>query len=309
MGPRRSILTFVAAAVLGGALAGAAMASRAADWRSLSLLGLLFVLATASELLSVEVRGLRLSGSSPEADVFLHASPLYLEKGYADGHFVPFSIPDAERANASYRSREVDGGRIWYAFAWSPLLEVYAPRLGAAPDLATVEAKFGLAHPLLSNNGVYNVLFYETVDPAAGAHALARTQVQPVDSRSSINGIAEGSFDVTLGYEAVTLLYQAKGAKVATALPDLHGEKHLVPVLFSAGLVKDHHNPDAERFLRFLFTNETQSRLGKSYLRPVMDGQPAPKGAVDVAGLAPLAFDWSRWQDLESKLPDYEVKT
>ncbi len=38
-------------------------ASRAEDWAPLSLLALLFVLATASELMNVEVRGLRLSGS------------------------------------------------------------------------------------------------------------------------------------------------------------------------------------------------------------------------------------------------------
>ena len=32
-------------------------------------------------------------------------------------------------------------------------------------DLATDDGKFGFAHPLLSNNGIYNVLFFETVDP------------------------------------------------------------------------------------------------------------------------------------------------
>src|SRR4051794_21370254 len=60
---RRLILSMAAVAVLAGALTAAAIASCSADWSNLSLFGLLFVLATASELLNVEVRGLRLSGS------------------------------------------------------------------------------------------------------------------------------------------------------------------------------------------------------------------------------------------------------
>src|SRR3954453_3075781 len=60
---RRLILSMVAVAVLAGALTAAAIATCTADWSNLSLFGLLFVLATASELLNVEVRGLRLSGS------------------------------------------------------------------------------------------------------------------------------------------------------------------------------------------------------------------------------------------------------
>jgi len=252
-----------------------------------------------------EYNRLRLSGSSPEADLFLQASPLYLEQGASEGHFVPFDVPGAAaKLNASFR------GASWYAFAWSPLLEVWSPRLGdAAPDLATADARYGLAQPLLSNNGVYTVILFEGVDPAAGAHALARTTIQPVDSSSTINGVAEGDFDVTLGYEAVTLLYQAKGAKVETALPVLQGEPRLVPVVFSVGLVKGHPNPDAERFARFLFANETQSLLAGSYFRSVLPGVAAPAGAVDVAGLAPVTYDWSAWRALEAKLPQYEVRT
>jgi ABC-type molybdate transport system substrate-binding protein len=251
-----------------------------------------------------EYNRLRLSGSSPEADLFLQASPLYVEQGAADGLFAPFDVPAAAALNATYR------GASWYAFAWSPLLEVWSPKLGAsAPDLATADVRYGLAQPLLSNNGVYTVLLFDSVDPQAGAHALARTTIQPVDSSSTINGVAEGDFDVTLGYEAVTLLYQAKGAHVATALPVLQGQPRLVPVVFTVGLVKGHPNPDAEAFARFLFTSDAQSRLAKSYFRSVLPGVADPKGAADVAGLAPLAIDWSRWQDIEAKLPEYEVRT
>ena len=51
------------ARILIAAAIGAVLASRADDWAPLSLVGLLFVLAAGSELLNVEIRGLRLSGS------------------------------------------------------------------------------------------------------------------------------------------------------------------------------------------------------------------------------------------------------
>src|SRR6266581_6970843 len=38
-----------------------------------------------------EYNRLRMSGGHPEADLFLHASPLYLEKGFQAGYFLPFS--------------------------------------------------------------------------------------------------------------------------------------------------------------------------------------------------------------------------
>jgi putative nucleotidyltransferase with HDIG domain len=59
----RVILSFVSAAILAVATVAAVHASRADDWSSLSLLGLLFVLAAGSEMLGFEIKGLRLSGS------------------------------------------------------------------------------------------------------------------------------------------------------------------------------------------------------------------------------------------------------
>jgi putative nucleotidyltransferase with HDIG domain len=61
--PRRLILSCLAVLVLAGATTGAVLSSQRADWQPLPLIGLLFVLAVASEMLIVEVRGLRLSGS------------------------------------------------------------------------------------------------------------------------------------------------------------------------------------------------------------------------------------------------------
>ena len=60
---RRLILSALAAAVLAAAGACAVLTSSADDWRPLSLVGLLFVLAAGSEVMGFETRGLRLSGS------------------------------------------------------------------------------------------------------------------------------------------------------------------------------------------------------------------------------------------------------
>jgi len=252
---------------------------------------------------------LRMSGEHPEADVFVHASPWYLEKGFDEGRFVPIRIEAAERAEARFLGREVDGGRIWYSFAWTPLLEVYPRSFTAPPDLATADVRMGLAHPLLSNNGVYDVVFFESLDPEAGRRAVERATVQPVNARQSINGVADGSFDLTLGYEAVTLFYQAKGADVASSLPVLHGEERLLPVVASVGLVADHDNPAAASFLAYLFSEETQDALARHHWRPVLPGHAEPDGARDVVGLDPVLFDWSDWERLEAALPKYEVRT
>jgi putative nucleotidyltransferase with HDIG domain len=60
---QRVILSFVSALILAAATFAAVLTSRADDWNSLSLLGLLFVLAAGSEMLGFEIKGLRLSGS------------------------------------------------------------------------------------------------------------------------------------------------------------------------------------------------------------------------------------------------------
>lgn len=258
-----------------------------------------------------EYNRLRLSGTSPEADVFLHASPMLIEQGYAEGYFSAYDIPAADQGNASFRSRDVDGGHVWYAFAWSPLAEVY--RQGSvAPDLASSTQTFGFAHPRLSNNGVYAVIYFESLSPDAGRLALSRTSIQPTNGQANIGGLADGSFDVTLGYEAVTLQYAAKGAKVQQSLPLLDGKRALEPVVFSAGLVRAHAHPGAMEFIQFLFSNETQARLAKNYLRPVLGNasSAAPQGAIDISVADEnVTYDWGRWQALQDALPRYEVKT
>jgi putative nucleotidyltransferase with HDIG domain len=60
---RRTVLSATFGGILLTAAFGAVLASRAEDWKPLSLVGLLFILAAGSELLNVEIRSLRLSGS------------------------------------------------------------------------------------------------------------------------------------------------------------------------------------------------------------------------------------------------------
>ena len=60
---RRPLMIFLASAILACAGAAAVALNDPADWRPRALVGLLLMLSIASEMLSVEVRGLRLSGS------------------------------------------------------------------------------------------------------------------------------------------------------------------------------------------------------------------------------------------------------
>lgn len=251
---------------------------------------------------------LRMSGGRPEADVFLHGSPLFLEKGFSQGYFLPFQLANVS-VPPGFVSRNVTGGHVWYAFAWSPLAEVYNPALGAAPDLAFINTTFGFPHPLLSNNGVYSVMFFENVSAAAGARALAHTVVQPVNARSNILGIVDGAFQVTLGYEGVTLFYLRQGARVAFDLPLLSGQRFLTPVVFSAALVNGHPNARALDFIDFLFRTEIQSNISRFYFRAALPGFPVPAGGIPLPtpGVIDLNYDWSQWSTLESALPKYLV--
>ncbi len=269
-------------------------------------MGVTLVYVSAGE----QYNRLRMSGGHPEADVFLHASPLFLEKGYAAGYFLPFEISRNASVAANFASRNVTGGHLWYAFAWSPLVEVYDPGLGTPPDLAFINSTFGFPHPLLSNNGIYAVMFFENVSAAAGARALAHTVVQPVNARANILGIADGTFDVTLGYEGVTLFYLKQGARgVAFGLPLLGGQRFVTPVIFSAGLVKGHQNSRALDFINFLFRDEIQSSVSRFYFRSVLPGFSDPPGGISIPapGAVTLNYDWSQWRTLESALPKYVI--
>ncbi|MES2155278.1 MAG: substrate-binding domain-containing protein [bacterium] len=247
-----------------------------------------------------------MSRDRPEADVFLHASPLYLEKGFAAGIFESHPGPPGTEQSDTPQRRAPDGGQIWTAFAQSPLVEVYTPALAAPPDLALTPMRFGLPHPLLSNNGVYAAMFFETLDKEAGQRAVEHTVVQPTNARANIGGVADGSFDVTLGYEAVASLYQKQGAKVAYTLPRIHGEDATTMVLFAAALVKNHPHPGGAQFIDHLFSASVQDQLASVMLRPTVPGHAG--AGLDLTGARIIEYDWSMWADLESALPAYQVK-
>lgn len=247
---------------------------------------------------------LRMSGDEPEADLFVHASPLFLEKGASEERVAPIELDVA--LNGSFHSVETG---VWHAFAWSPLVEVYPDSVTETPDLAATDARFGFPHPLLSNNGVYTVLFLEKTDPAVGQRLLAQTRVQPTNARANIGGVADGSFDLTLGYEAVARFYQAQGAAIDYDVPVLDGERVTVRVLFSAGLIEGERHPASEAFLRFLFSDKAQDALAKNHFRPVVDGHDGPKDPLDLSDARIIEYDWTEWAALEAALPRYEVKT
>jgi ABC-type molybdate transport system substrate-binding protein len=205
------------------------------------------------------------------------------------------------------RVGRVPGGVAWFAFAWSPLVSVY-PEGGAAPDLARMDLRFGLPHPRLSNNGVYAVVLFDATDPAAGGRALNQTVVQPTNAHTNISGVADGSFDATLGYEAVALYFQGRGARIGFGLPVVGGEPVTTPVLFVAGLLERHPHEGAEQLLQYLLDEEVQRRLHLHHMRPVLDGMPQPAGGLSLEGARVVDFDWARWRELEARLEAYEVE-
>src|SRR2546426_4357774 len=99
-----------------------------------------------------EYNRLRMSGGHPEADLFLHASPLYLEEGFDAGHFLPFQIARSASVPPNFVSRSVAGGPLWYALAWSPLAGGYGPLPSPTPAPAAHPTTFGVPHSLLSPN-------------------------------------------------------------------------------------------------------------------------------------------------------------
>lgn len=248
-----------------------------------------------------EYNRLRMAGESPEGDVILQASPLYLEKGYAAGHVDAFMLADDARVPEHLKARAEGAGRAWYAFAWSPLVQVRATSGEPSQDLATTNATFGFPHPLLSNNGVYGVLLFEESSPAAGRNALAHTRVQPTNARANVGGVADGSFALTLGYEAVVEYYQGQGARIASEIPLVNGERVTTPVLASAGIIHNGKTPQARLFIDFLFSNETQSALREFSFRSIAEPTSDPQARV-------IHYDWSQWERLEAALPYYEVK-
>lgn len=250
-----------------------------------------------------EVARLRLSHTHPEADVFLHASPLMLQQGIEQGLWDVYQ--PALDVGAANRSAV---GPYWTAFAWSPMVEVYGAHLARPPDLATGHERLGLAHPILSNNGVYVALLYEAVAPEARQAALDRTRVQPSNSKTTIGGVADGSFDAALGYEAVARQFKDRGAAFSTAWPVFSGTQATTPVLFCSALVHGHHHQGATEFLDMLYTPAAQAALGKYYLRPMQAGVPGPAQAMPVEGVRMVAYDWSHANELAAKLPAYEVQ-
>lgn len=247
---------------------------------------------------------LRMSGGEPEADLFVHASPLYLEKGWREGRVSTVTLDVALDGTM----RSVAPG-VWHAFAWSPLVAVYPLATPSPPDLATTDARFGFPHPLLSNNGIYAVLFLEETAPAVGARLLDQTRVQPTNARANIGGIADGSFDLTLGYEAVARFYEAQGAPIAYALPVVNGETVTTRVIFSAALIEGDRHPATDDFLQFLFSAKAQDALAKHHFRPAVDGYDEPENALDLSAARTIEYDWTQWEALEATLPRYEVKT
>lgn len=248
-----------------------------------------------------EYNRLRMAGDHPEGDLLIHASPLYLEKGHEAGYVKAYMLQDDAQIPDNLKSRPVGALRSWYAFAWSPLVQVRPAAGLASQDLATTNATFGFPHPLLSNNGIYGVMLFEESSRDAGRNVLSHTRVQPTNARANVGGVADGSFQLTLGYEAVVKYYQAQGAKIESEMPLINGERVTTPVLASVGIIQNGKETQARLFIDYLFSNATQTALQTYDFRNI--AEPTQNAQARV-----INYDWSKWEQLEATLPQYEVK-
>lgn len=250
---------------------------------------------------------LRMSGEHPEADLFLQGSPLYIQRGFDEGYFLPINVTTPP-TNETFRGPLAAGGWEWLVFAWTPVVEVYRADRIEPPDLRSAHLEFGLPHPRLSNNGVYVVLLFETEGSETGRAATERTVVQPINARTSISGVIDGSFDVTLGYESVTKFFQKMGADVRSSPPIFGDDPITTPALMTAGLVAGAREAEARRFIEFLFQPETQDRLADFDLRPI---NATPDELHDVFPDHPdvgvVTYDWTDVRTIEEAIERYEV--
>lgn len=226
-----------------------------------------------------QLERLRLSRGAPEADVILHASPFFIEKANASGL--------------------VEGG--WRRLAWTPLVEIHRPGV-EPPDLARDRFTLGLPDPRLSSNGVYNVILLDALGPEARVAALERTKAHPITARATVNGVAQGDYDVALGYEAAAKLFQSQGARVAYGYLPYDGERVTTPVVVAGALVEGRRSALAGAFLDALASPEGIADFERAHFR-------RPGAQLEDADVRIVTFDWSQWAALEARLGAYEVRS
>jgi|GEM_PF-2301942 len=242
-----------------------------------------------------------------DCDLFLHAAPLYIEKGYAEGLFISYKTQHEDEINDSLKSREVTynniNGRIWYAVAWTPLVEIYSIKnYVQAPDIVrNKNVSFGLSHPILANNGIYVALMLESFPEEVTRDIESRCKYQPANAQATIDGVCTGKYDIAFGYEGTVIEYKKKGYPIDSDVTLVDGKKYCTPVLVSAGIVKKGKTDLALKFIEWMLSEEGQSVFQKFYYRPTC-AEYSGDGVKITNDVKFVNYNWSKTEEIDSIL-------
>ncbi len=250
-----------------------------------------------------------LASSTSECDMFLHACPQYIERGYSEGYFKPYVSQYDNQINDSLKSRPMTvgntTGRLWYSVAWTPLVEIYSNEYSTTPDVATADVTYGLSHPILANNGVYVALMLDSFPTNVRDKMISKCPTWPSNAGATIDGVAKGTYDVAFGYEGTAIQKADQGAPIKSDFVIMNGTKYYTQVIMAAGILKNGHANYALQFIEFVLSSEGQAIMQKySYRSPYLPY--TGKGVVESNDVHKITYDWSKWQDIDAMLVRYE---
>lgn len=226
--------------------------------------------------------------------------------GFVDGYAVVDDLLE------SYKSTEWDylipeaksPNNTWYGFNIEPMVIIYNPKLvkeEEAPksweDLTDPKWKGKIAHadPVKSGSSftaVVNMILTKP-DREAGFDLIKRF-VENLDgklissSSGTFKGVSDGEYSVGITYEQGALKYMESGADLEIVYPS-DGNTLLTSGL---AIIKDAKNMEnAQKFVDFMLSKETQTHIGEIYRRTVRTDLPEPQGMMPLDNLVKVEYD------------------
>lgn len=226
--------------------------------------------------------------------------------GFVDGYAVVDDLLE------SYKSTELDKlipeakspNNTWYGFNIEPMVIIYNPKLvkveeapKAWEDLTDPKWKGKIAHadPVKSGSSFTAVVNMIMSKPTREeGFDLIKRFVQNLDgklissSSGTFKGVSDGEYSVGITYEQGALKYMESGADLKIVYPK-DGNTLLTSGIAIIKGAKNMEN--AQKFVDFLLSKETQTHIGDIYRRTVRTDLEEPKGMVPLNTLVPLEYD------------------
>ncbi|WP_270167303.1 ABC transporter substrate-binding protein [Paenibacillus sp. SYP-B4298] len=236
------------------------------------------------------------------------ANPLgdVLWGGFVDGYAVVDDLlePYESTELASLIPEAKSPNHTWYGFNLEPMVIVYNPKLVKdedAPrsweDLTDPKWKGKIAHadPVKSGSSFTAVVNMILSKPTREeGMELIKRFVDNLDgklissSSGTFKGVSDGEYSVGVTYEQGALKYLESGADLKIVYPS-DGNTLLTSGL---AIVKNAKNMEnAQKFVDFLLSKETQSQIGGIYRRTVRTDVSEPEGMAPLDQLNKIPYD------------------